>query len=544
MKGAPLVSPASPLLVGNLANVNILAFVNSGTIVGVGTFSVSGNYTLPNNGYLRSDNGITTVTVGRDVATAGGANTLISVRNPNAGKIGAMTVGRWFNSAGSVDFVADTIGTFKTTGYTALEVPSRTKGDFLAANFDLLNSTKVDATSITVQFNQNVTNLLAPGGIGTLTAGVTLVGRVDADNSAGTLGNIGTVQAGRLGIFGTSLPTAIPATLRAVTFGTVKTVINVPLSLGLATGAAADGGMSGSTLTATTTTAAAGIGTVAIASFVTNNFAGTNSVFDVPASITTLTVAEDTNANSEIGAGYAPGKSIKTLTAGAISNSVITSNNIGTLKVIGKTPTVSFNYPGDLAGNITNSVITAEGNVSGVGLGTVSVTQKVIGTDVNVAGGNVTSVTVGGMFGSHLTVGSHPAARGAINATATAANWDGPPLPPGVTFNLGSFKTTGIFDKTDVPDSANFRDSFIIAQRLGTVVITGLDQAIPSNSPDLSSSSNFGVAFRGSSPGPSITMSFSDGGVLKTQTIAAPTVLGTANSTTPPSAFEYANLGG
>lgn len=562
IKGAPAVVPNSALLIGNLANVNILAFLNTSTTagssgttsttsttsttVGIGTLNVSGSYTLANNGFLRSDNGITTLTVGRDVSSGGGA-ALISVRNANAGKVGTITVGRWNNSA-NVDFVADTIGTMTVTGYTSLEVPSKTNGDFLATNFVLLNTTKVDATSITVANNEDVANLLAPGGIGTLTVTNELLGRVDADNRTGTLGAIGTLQAGQIGVYGTSNPTAIPATLRAVSFGKLTTVIDVPLG--------ADGSMDGSTVTATevvpassttkSSTGTPGIGTVNVASFITNNFAGVASTFDVPATVTTFTVGEDARNSTQIAAGYASGASIKTFTIGAVTNSVLTANSIATLNVIGKSPTVT--NAAVLTANITSSVITALGNNGGVGLGAVTVDERVTDSDINVAGGGLTSLTVGGMFGSHVTVGAHPVEYDNIVSAASAGNWDTPAA--GVTYKLGSFKTTGLFDATDVLDTANFEDSFIVAQQLGTVTITGLDLQVPAATTTSggSAAATFGVAFRGTSPGggpgPKITVSFSNGGVLKTETLLAPTTVGMSVSTTPPSAFDYVNLAG
>jgi hypothetical protein len=534
--GVPQVGPSSPLLIGDLGGVNILAFVNTGTTVGIGTLNVSGSYTLLNNGFLRSDNGITTFTVGRDVSSTGPVPTaLISVRNPNTGKVGTITVGRW-NNAANVDFVADTIGTMNVTGYTALDIPSKVNGDFLASNFVLLNNSKADATSITVANNQNVANLLAPGGIGTLTVSNQLLGEVDADNPKGTLGAIAMLQAGQIGVFGVSVPTAIPATLRAVTFGTVKTVINVPLG--------ADGSMNGSTVTATSGTAATGIATVSIASIVTNNFAGTTSTFNVPRSITTFTVAEDIRNRSQVAAGYATGSSITTFTAGAIANSVLTARSIATMNVIGQSPTVA--NAGVVVANVSNSVVTALGNIAGVGLGAVTIAQKVVNSDFNIAGGNVTSMTVGGIFGSHVLVGAHSAAYDNIVAKAAAANWDAPVA--GVTFKLGSFKTTGLFDKTDVLDTANFRDSFIIAQQLGTVTITGLDQNVPAATVTSggSAAATFGVAFRGTAgAGPKITVTFSNAGVLTTQTLTAPaTSTSPPASTTPPSAFKYVNLAG
>jgi hypothetical protein len=87
-KGVAAATPSSPLLLGDLSGVNILAFVNTGTTVGLGTLNVSGNYTLPSNGFLRSDNGITTIMVGRDVTASSATTNLISVRNANTGKIG------------------------------------------------------------------------------------------------------------------------------------------------------------------------------------------------------------------------------------------------------------------------------------------------------------------------------------------------------------------------------------------------------------------------------------------------------------------------
>ncbi len=536
-KGVAAATASSPLLIGNLSGVNILAFVNTGTTVGLGTLSVAGNFILSDNGFLRSDNGIGIFSVVRDVdlASAGDPG-LISVRNANTGKIGTITVGRW-NTTASGDLVADTIGTMTVTGYTAAEEsPTRVNGDFAAGNFFLLNTTKVDATSITVANTMFGPNLLAPGGIGALTVGNQLAGTVNTDNASGTLGAIGTLQAGQIGIFGVSFGTAISATIRAVTIGTLKTVINIPLG--------ADGSMDGSTVTATSTTAAAGIGTVSIASFVTNNAASVTSIFNVPRSVTTFTVGEDVNTGSQIGAGYATGSSIGTFTAAAITNSVLTARSIAKLNVIGKSLTVT--NAAVLTGNVSNSIITALGNLSGVGLGIVTIKQKVVNSDFNIAGGNVTSFTVGGMFGSHLLVGAHTAGYDNIVATATAANWDTP--VSGVTFNLGSFKTTGLFDKTDVSDTANFRDSFIIAQQLGTVAITGLDPNVPAASETSGGSPTmtFGVAFRGSvGAGPKITVTFSDAGLLTTQMLVAPlTPSSPPATTTPASPFKYVNLGG
>jgi hypothetical protein len=547
IRGAPLALPSSPLLIGDLRNVNILAFAGNAlppagsatpppltslTTPSIGAFSVAGNLAFGAGGFLRADNGITSFKVVRDVtATAGSTTILISARNATLGKIGSISVGRWNNAVASVDLVADTIGTMTVTGYLIPENPTPNKvlGDFEATNFVLLNNFLADVTSVTVANTQHVTNFLAPGGIGTLTVANELLGRVNADNPRGLLGAITTLQAGQLGVYGMSAGTAIPATIRAVTIGTLTTAVNVPLG--------ADGSVNGSTVTVTTSIpAATAITTVTIAGFITDNFAGKTSTFNVPGSITTFTVLEDIKNDSEVAVGYAPGSSLKTINAGAIDSSALTSQSISALNVVGKSPKVKT--AGVLTADVVNSVVTAIGNVSGVGLGAVVVGQKVIGSDFNVAAGNVTSFTVGGMFDSHLTVGAHPVARGNILATAAASNWNGPPNPPSVTYRLGSFKTTGVFSAANVPDTANFRDSFIIAQQLGSVIITGLDQNTAAGSPAVA----FGVAFRGSAgAGSSITVTFSVAGVLTTQSLAAPATFVT---TTPPSAFDYVKLAG
>jgi len=477
--GAALATPSSAPVIGDMQRVDILAYGNTGPTMSIGTLSVAGNLVLANNGYIRADNGIGTFKVGRDVtANAAGTTNLISVRNPNTGTIGSLTIGRWNDATASVDLVADTIGTMKVTGYLipADPSPSKVNGDFLAGNFVLLNTTKTDITSLTVANNMSIASLLAPGGIGALTvANAVTGGLIDADNATGTLGTIGTFQAGQIDT-GT--------VLRAVTFGTFKTAINVPLG--------ADGGITNTTVTATSATAAAGIATVSIASFVQG------ATFDVPSSITTFTVGEIIGS-SQIGAGYAATSSIKTFTAGALASTVLTARSIGSFNVIGKLPTVA--NASVLTANVSSSVVTLIGNIKGVGLGTATIKGEIIGSDFLVAGGNVTSFSVGGMYGSALLVGAHPAAVGNIAATTSAANWDAP--VPGVTFKLGGFKTTGLFDSADAPDTATFRDSFVIAQQLGTVNINGLDDAVPAGSPDIA----FGVGIRTSTGGsPGITV--------------------------------------
>jgi hypothetical protein len=151
-----------------------------------------------------------------------------------------------------------------------------------------------------------------------------------------------------------------------------------------------------------------------------------------------------------------------------------------------------------IAGDVSNCFVTLTGNSAGVALGTLAAAGKISGTTFNVTGGNVTSFTVGGFFGSRLLVGFHMPSPGNISTAPAAANW-----LSGSTFTLGTFKTTGLFDPSNIPVTASLRDSFVVAQKLGTVTIAGLDPDVPSTSTSIT----FGIGFRLSAgAGPTISV--------------------------------------
>ena len=106
----------------------------------------------------------------------------------------------------------------------------------------------------------------------------------------------------------------------------------------------------------------------------------------------------------------------------------------------------------------------------------------------NITGGNVTSFITAAFIGSRLLVGFPMLKPGDIGVSPLpGTNW-----LSGSSFTLGTFKTTGLFDPANVSATASFRDSYVVAQRLGTIVIAGLDPDVPNNS----TSFHFGIACR------------------------------------------------
>jgi hypothetical protein len=72
-----------------------------------------------------------------------------------------------------------------------------------------------------------------------------------------------------------------------------------------------------------------------------------------------------------------------------------------------------------------------------------------------------------------------------ITATPTSAQWSA------TNFGIGSFTTTAPYSAADVPDSAAFVDSNVIAAILGKITISGVN-------PSTTAATTFGVAFRAS----------------------------------------------
>ena len=128
------------------------------------------------------------------------------------------------------------------------------------------------------------------------------------------------------------------------------------------------------------------------------------------------------------------------------------------------------------------------GNSAGVALGNFTTLGRVINSTFNVSGGNVTSFITGAFLASRLLVGFQMLKPGDIAVSPfPGSNW-----LSGSSFTLGTFKTTGLFDPANIASTASFVDSYIVAQKLGTIVIAGLNPNVPSNS----TSFHFGIAFR------------------------------------------------
>jgi hypothetical protein len=188
-----------------------------------------------------------------------------------------------------------------------------------------------------------------------------------------------------------------------------------------------------------------------------------------------------------LAAGFSATSSIGTLSAANIDGLDLVTNSLATLNVKG-------NATAGLAGSVANSLFTVIGNsgIGKIGLGTVTVTGTVSDTSFNVFNGNVTSVTVGAFTSSALLVGFHAVAANAITQDPVNSAWN-----PG-NFSLSSFKTTGpVVTPTSPPLAGTFTDSLIVAARLGTITLPGINTILPSGSPTFT----FGVGFRLSTSG-------------------------------------------
>jgi hypothetical protein len=250
----------------------------------------------------------------------------------------------------------------------------------------------------------------------------------------------------------------------------------------------------------TTALSGAALGTLAVA----GNMNG--STLNIRGSVTTLTVSQTLGNDSTIAAGFNGGSNqIGTLTAGRIAGLVLVTNSLITLTVAGNLTT-------GLAGSISDSQITVTGSVpkvnivtttpgsgtgsgtgsgsttvtyNNVGIGTVTVTGTVLNTDFNVFSGNVVSVTVGAFIDSNLLVGFHAVA--ANDLTTQTGSWNG------TSFSLLSFKTTGpVVTPTSPPQAGTFTDSLVVAAKLGTITLPGIN----ANAPPLEDTRAFGVGFR------------------------------------------------
>lgn len=460
--GAAAVSPDLLALPGNLQDVNINAFRRSGTAFSIGALKVAGDLLFQTDGFLLAPNGIGSFTVGHNVQ--GDGESLISVSRASAtadsaGRIGALTVGAWSDQ----DLIANSLGTVKVTGFTDVTTNVKVNGDVSFSDWSIngrpgVLTPKAGIGSLVLQHDWHSSRLAVPFGINTFRAGGGVrLSRIVVENPLNaSAARIGAFQAGTL----------FQAAVRASSIGTFKTVANSALNV--------DGLVGLSTVVATRLTAPISIGTVSVA--------GGLSVaeFLAPGGVTTFSVAGAVSNNSQIALGFMPGGRIGTATVASFSNSRFITRSIGTLKVQG-------NAAAGIGPSVTNSLFMIRGNGSGAALGSFLTTGTVSGTTFNVNAGGVSSFVVGRFLSSDLLIGFH---------LAKAVQLDAPPAPWLGSFAIAVFKTTQPFSSSDVVNTAAFRDSNVVAARLGAITITGLDSIAPTEV-----TSTFGVAFRDATGG-------------------------------------------
>lgn len=454
--GAPMTAPGG-FLVGDFTKVNVVTFLSGGTTPAIGSLTIAGNYNFATDGFLRADNGITTFKVGRAVVGDDAGRPVVALLNSSTlsdvpGRIANLTVGTWL----SVDIAAKTLGAVKAVGFAKPEIPEQifTQGFFGGSGISLFGVTSalltphVGLDSLTAKDVVNV-NLLAPFGITSLVmTGIFDANTLNTDNPpAGTAGRIGTLQALAIG----------NNFIRAVSIGTLRQTSS---ALSFHTTDVTVTGFTGPA------TAPVAIGTLAIAGRIEP------STFNVPHSITNLVVGGSL-VGSELAVGFADNSRIANLSVGQFRSN-LTARNIGVFTV---------------TGDVTSALITLTGNNAGVALGSFTATGPVTSSTFNVTGGNVTSFIVGAFISSRLLVGVHLPSPGDIGHATGQSDWLG-----GSAFTLGTFRTTGLFDPNNIAATASYRDSFVVAQKLGTIAIAGLDP----NVPFFSTSVRFGIAFRAS----------------------------------------------
>jgi hypothetical protein len=486
-------SAGAPALNGDIFSSDITSFGPIGATPGIGTFSVAG--ALANGGsgnyFILANNGITTLSVGRDISSE-----QIVSNNGGAAKpgMGTITAGAWNNS----DLQAYQLGTFTIKGFTTPElsgafVPGSLQNSNIVV-FGPTTPTKPGIATLTITGNLTAASFNVPFGIGILSVTGLMQGDVvDLRNAlVSTSGVLGTLTAG-----------GITQTMLYVnSAGAIKTTGNAALGL--------NGDFSQSTLAAATGLGSplVGVGTLAIAGNLSQAY------INIKDGMTTFSVVQ-TVTSSNVAAAYdATNPSIKTLTAGRWSNTNLVANSIGTFSVTG-------NAGYFLAGDFTNSRVTILRSQSGVGLGTFTASGHVSQASFQVTSGNVTSFTAGYFIGSTLLVGYVPVdgtdLYTNVSSDQQSGNWQG-------IFTLGTFKTTAVLNINDVADTAGFQSSDVVAARLGAITLSGL------NSTPLASANivTFGVFSRHT------------GGTVGTLTVSgavkpSPTTIG---------AFHYFGLGG
>jgi hypothetical protein len=434
-------------LAGDLTHSTLVAFALPGTSVTPATTSIAVAGSL-NTDFISIPNGIDKVAVGQNIVgteiVADGVAAAPAVKSkkppkPPIGSIAALTAG----SINGLKLTANSLGTVNVTGFSTAASPGN-PGNVINSTI-VVNATGLTGTSaitsFTVQHDVSGTTLTDQAGIGSVSVGGTFRGTF--------LLGLGSSK----GVLGTLSAAAISgATVDATSIGTLT-----------ATGSSAFkllGNISNSNITARQGTAAkAAIGTLSA----TGSF--TNDSLLTPGQLTTFSVAGAVagGSNATFAAGFAAASTgtvtgITNLSAGSWTGDNLTTTSIGTFKVTGNTATGQ-------PGNVTGSTFDILGATGGVGLGTFSTTATITGTTFNVLAGNVTSFTAGALSGSNVLVGVVLSSQNdPAHGTATFQ-----------TFAIGSFKTTGVFDPTDILDTASFVDSNIVAAKLGKVALAGVD---------------------------------------------------------------------
>jgi len=474
--GVPQAFPRNGFLAGDMTastidvygtnTLNDLSSKQAG-LASLGTFKVAGN--VSNGDFITAVHGIGTFTVGRGVS---GSEIVVDDASSAApvGLIATLTAG----SFSSVTLTANALGKVSIVGYNLPAISSSSS----SVPGDVTNSTivvsgltpTVSVTSFTVSHDFANSTLTALGNIAALTI-------------KGTLGS----TTGSPTIILTDNP-LVPAQ-GAITALTAGEIVNTTIQVGGSTSSAVSavgnlafgllGNITGSTITDDNTSASTpALSTLSAA----GNFS--NDHVNVPGQLLTFKVAgavTETQANkAEFAAGYASGK-VGSITVGQWNSVDLTSFSVGSFSVTG-------NKTAALGGTVSNSFFDIFGNLAGVGLGTFSATAAVTNSTFNVEHGNVTSFIVSQFLGSNLLAGVFLPVLGDITK--------GTPVWDATNRSIGTFKTTGVFNVGDVPDSASFADSIVVAANLGAITLSGVNPTI--NPLTDSSALTFGVAFRSS----------------------------------------------
>ena len=460
--GRAAAGAATPAFNGDMINSDILALATTGPTIG--TFSVAGTLSSTTLGhFVAAVNGITTFSVGRAVSDYQVATDLFA---PSAfsGGITTLTAGAWLDT----DLAVGSLGTVNITGYATPEQTAATVSGDLTGSDWVVNPGGI--TSLTVAHSFTNDSINDPGGITTLV----VTGQVQASQLY--LMNATTASSGLLGAFTAGDINSL--TLNANAGSSITVTGSAALGL--------NGNFNDSTVAIAGFTGSA---TAPVALKKLSVFGNLqNTTLNIKDGVTAFSVGQ-TVQNSEVAVAYDHANAAATLgslSAGRWLSTNLVANSAATISIAG-------NKTFGLAGSLEFSDITfLSASAAAVALGTFSAAGAVEGTTIQVTGGNVTSFTAAAFLGSNLYVGYAIAdPLDIFNDAAsdqTGPNWEG-------NFTLGTFKTTAVLNLNDVPDSAAFQSSNVIAAKLGTITLTGLNPT-PRSFNGGSPVTTFAVGFR------------------------------------------------